>query len=137
MSHFELHPRLATDTLDAGETPLCALRLMNDARFFWALLVPRRANISESFELAVEERARLWQETDALGEFLKRECRADKINIAALGNQVPQLHVHVIARLQRDDAWPGPVWGVGRAQALSGDERERRLALLKRFIECL
>lgn len=137
MSDFSLHPRLAADTLAAGETPLCALRLVNDRRFFWAMLIPRRAGLVESFDLPAIESARLWQETQDLGRFLKRECRADKINIAALGNQVAQLHVHVIARHRGDDAWPGPVWGAGRAEALTPDERRERLARLVEFTATL
>lgn len=135
MGDFTLHPRLVADTIAAGDTPLCALRLVNDQRFFWAMLVPRRTDLIESFDLPEDESARLWQEVEALGRFLKRECRADKLNIGALGNQVPQLHVHVIARHRGDDAWPGPVWGTGQAQALEADERRARLSLLKRFTD--
>lgn len=132
---FALHERLAADTLFVASLELCELRLMNDARFVWALLIPQRDGIRESFELPRQERARLWQEVDQLGEFMMRHTGADKINIGALGNMVPQLHVHVIARAQGDDAWPGPVWGAGQAQPLEEDTRQTRLALLKRFAD--
>lgn len=132
---FALHERLAADTLFVASLELCELRLMNDARFVWALLIPQRDGIRESFELPRQERARLWQEVDQLGEFMMRHTGADKINIGALGNMVPQLHVHVIARTQGDDAWPGPVWGAGQAQPLTEDTRQTRLALLKRFAD--
>ncbi|WP_445619660.1 HIT domain-containing protein [Kushneria sp. Sum13] len=130
---FVLHERLAADTLFVASLELCELRLMNDARFVWALLIPQRDSIRESFELPASERALLWQEVDLLSEFMMRHTGADKINIGALGNMVPQLHVHVIARSQHDDAWPGPVWGAGQVQPLEDDTRQTRLTLLQRF----
>lgn len=130
---FALHERLAADTLFVASLELCELRLMNDARFVWALLIPQRDNIRESFELPASERALLWQEVDLLSEFMMRHTGADKINIGALGNMVPQLHVHVIARSREDAAWPGPVWGAGQAQPLEDDTWQARLALLQRF----
>ena len=130
---FVLHERLAADTLFAASLELCELRLMNDARFVWALLIPQRDGVRESFELPASERALLWQEVDRLGAFMMRHTGADKINIGALGNMVPQLHVHVIARSKEDAAWPGPVWGAGQAQPLEDDTRQTRLTLLQRF----
>ena len=112
---FELDPRLAGDTFVVGETPLSQLLLMNDARYPWLILVPRRADITEPFELSEADQAKLWQDSMRLGEAMKAHFAADKLNIAALGNQVAQLHVHHIARFHADDAWPGPVWGVGNA----------------------
>ncbi len=131
---FALHERLAADTIKVASLELCELRLMNDARFVWALLIPQRDNLRESFELPEHERARLWQEVDQLGDFLQHETDADKINIGALGNMVPQLHVHVIARHRNDEAWPGPVWGVGQAKPLDDHERQTRLMMLQRFV---
>jgi diadenosine tetraphosphate (Ap4A) HIT family hydrolase len=110
---FELDPRLAADTLVVGETPLCRVLLMNDARYPWLILVPRRGDVTEPFGLSESDQARLWQESMRLGEAMKVHFAADKLNIAALGNQVAQLHVHHIARFRTDYAWPGPVWGVG------------------------
>ena len=110
---FELDPRLAADTVLVGETPLNQVLLMRDARYPWLILVPRRSDVTEPFELSEADQAQLWQESMRLGEAMKAHFAADKLNIAALGNQVAQLHVHHIARFHTDDAWPGPVWGVG------------------------
>ncbi|MFC0337995.1 Diadenosine tetraphosphate (Ap4A) hydrolase [Kushneria avicenniae] len=128
---FALHERLAADTLAVATLDLCELRLMNDARFVWTLLIPQRDNIRESFELPEHERALLWQEVDQLSALMMRHTGADKMNIGALGNMVPQLHVHVIARTDGDAAWPGPVWGVGQGQALDDETREARLTMLQ------
>ena len=112
---FELDPRLAAETFLVGETPLNQVLLMNDARYPWLILVPQRSDITEPFELSEADQAKLWQESMRLGQAMQAHFAADKINIAALGNQVAQLHVHHIARFHADDAWPGPVWGVGSA----------------------
>ena len=112
---FQLDPRLAADTFLVGETPLSQVLLMNDARYPWLILVPRRSDVTEPFELSEADQAQLWQESMRLGGAMKAHFAADKLNIAALGNQVAQLHVHHIARFHADDAWPGPVWGVGSA----------------------
>ena len=112
---FQLDPRLAADTFLVGETPLSQVLLMNDARYPWLILVPRRSDVTEPFQLSEADQAQLWQESMRLGEAMAAHFAADKLNIAALGNQVAQLHVHHIARFHADDAWPGPVWGVGSA----------------------
>ena len=110
---FELDPRLAADTFLVGETPLNQVLLMNDARYPWLILVPRRGDTTEPFELSEVDQAQLWRESMRLGQAMKAHFAADKLNIAALGNQVAQLHVHPVARFHTDDAWPGPVWGIG------------------------
>ena len=128
---FELDPRLAAGTFSVGSTSLSRVLLMNDARFPWIILVPAREGVSEPFQLALSEQEALWRESMVLAKALKRYFEADKLNIAALGNQVSQLHVHHIVRFRNDDAWPGPVWGVGStvtyteaaAEALMGDLR--------------
>lgn len=112
---FTRDPRLAADTFVVGETSLSQVLLMNDARYPWLILVPRRCDVTEPFELSEADQAKLWQDSMRLGEAMKAHFAADKLNIAALGNQVAQLHVHHIARFHADDAWPGPVWGVGNA----------------------
>ena len=112
---FSRDPRLAADTFVVGETSLSQVLLMNDARYPWLILVPRRCDVTEPFELSEADQAQLWQDSMRLGEAMKAHFAADKLNIAALGNQVAQLHVHHIARFHADDAWPGPVWGVGNA----------------------
>ncbi|KXS39883.1 MAG: histidine triad (HIT) protein [Halomonadaceae bacterium T82-2] len=113
MTDFTLDERLAEDTHFLLDLPLCQVRLMNDARFAWLILVPRREAIVEVSDLSESEQARLWHEATRLGEALKAELGGAKLNLATLGNQVPQLHFHVIVRRRDDAAWPGPVWGVG------------------------
>ena len=112
---FARDPRLAADTFVVGETSLSQVLLMNDARYPWLILVPQRCDVTEPFELSEADQAQLWQDSMRLGEAMKAHFAANKLNIAALGNQVAQLHVHHIARFHADDAWPGPVWGVGNA----------------------
>ena len=125
---FALDPRLAADTFGVGELTLCRVLLMNDSRFPWLILVPRRDALSEIHELSAEERARLVEEAAFAGERLKALTGAKKINTAALGNMVSQLHVHVIARFEDDAAWPGPVWGVGKAAPYAPEAATRAAA---------
>jgi len=132
---FELDPRLAADTFLVGETPLCQLLLMNDARYPWLILVPRRGDITEPFELGEADQAQLWQESMRLGEAMKAHFAADKLNIAALGNQVAQLHVHHIARFHVDAAWPGPVWGVGSAVPYGDAARDALVGELRGVLQ--
>lgn len=128
---FELHPRLAADTLAVGRLPLCRLQLMNDARYPWLILVPERAGLREIHQLPPAERAQLIEEISACSQALEAVSRADKINVGALGNLVPQLHVHVIARRTGDAAWPGPVWGQGAAEPWDETARSTLLAALR------
>lgn len=115
MAKFLLHPRLATDCIDLGSLGLSRLLLMNDSRYPWCILVPERTELREVHELPDAEQIQLARESSRLSRFLAEEFRADKINIAALGNLVPQLHIHHIARYRDDASWPAPVWGVGEA----------------------
>ena len=108
---FELDPRLQADTWVLGDFPLCRLLLSKDANYPWLILVPRRSGITEAFELETADQAQLARETALVAQHLKAVVNADKINVAALGNVVAQLHVHVIARYTHDVAWPAPVWG--------------------------
>lgn len=108
---FSLHPQLAADTITVGDFPLSRLLLMNDSRYPWFILVPRRANIREIHELEHADRHRLLDESMQLSVALERIFHADKLNVAALGNMVPQLHIHHIVRYRSDPAWPKPVWG--------------------------
>jgi diadenosine tetraphosphate (Ap4A) HIT family hydrolase len=112
---FALHPRLAADTGFVADWPLCRVLLMNDARFPWLILVPRRDAVVELFDLTASEQQMLVAEASQAAKVLKNWAAADKTNIAALGNVVPQLHVHVIARKHTDAAWPSPVWCAGGA----------------------
>lgn len=108
---FTLHPQLAADTLPVGDLPLCRLLLMNNTNFPWLILVPKRANLRELFDLDANEYDELMQEIRMVAEKFSAHTQAHKMNIAALGNIVPQLHIHIIARFENDAAWPNPVWG--------------------------
>lgn len=119
---FTLDSRLEQDTQVLGDFPLCRLLLMNDAQYPWFILVPRCEEVSEIFQLRAEDQCQLWQEVSELAELLKDAFSADKMNVASLGNQVPQLHVHVIARRRNDAAWPAPVWGKHPAKPYTAEQ---------------
>jgi diadenosine tetraphosphate (Ap4A) HIT family hydrolase len=108
---FTLHPQLEKDCTVIGQLPLSLLLLMNDANHPWLVLVPQRAAKREWYELELTEQHQLLTEINSLAQFLQAHTGAIKMNIGALGNMVPQLHVHVIARFEHDIAWPAPVWG--------------------------
>ena len=112
---FVVNEQLAADTAFIADWALSRVLLMNDKRFAWLILVPRRANIGEIFELDEADRQILTSEFCRAGQHLKRLTGCDKINICAIGNQVSQLHIHVIARKTSDDVWPSPVWSRGFA----------------------
>lgn len=131
---FQLDPRLAADTVPVARLDLCEVRLMNDARFAWMVLVPQRGGLVEIADLTPSERTLLWHEVDRVGAALRVVAPCDKLNLGALGNIVRQLHVHVVARREGDPAWPGPVWGSG--PALSYGESTRNL-LADRLREAL
>lgn len=131
---FTLDARLAADTRPVAMLGLCEVRLMDDARFAWLVLVPRRAGLVEIADLPPADRARLWHEVDAAGAALRCATPCDKLNLGALGNIVRQLHVHVVARREGDAAWPGPVWGSG--PAVRYDERAR-MALIESVARAL
>jgi len=119
---FELHPRLAEDCIPMGRFPLCRLLLMNDANYPWFILVPARSDVREIYELGEEDQVRLIGESSHLSRQLAAHFHADKMNVAALGNMVPQLHVHHIVRYRNDPAWPGPVWGRVAARPYGPDD---------------
>lgn len=108
---FTLHPRLAADTLHLADLPLCRVLLMNDMHYPWLILVPRRRGIREIYELNAEDQQQLMRESTLVSQRMASCFQAYKMNIAALGNMVPQLHVHHIVRYENDAAWPAPVWG--------------------------
>lgn len=110
---FTLDPRLAADTVAIGDLALSSVLLMDDARFPWFVLVPRRAEISEITDLSPEDSALFWEEARITADVMLALARPDKLNVAALGNVVAQLHLHVVGRFRSDPAWPRPVWGVG------------------------
>ncbi len=112
---FPLDDRLASDTFVIGDLSLSRVLLMNDARWPWLILVPRREGLVELIDLELADQTRLMDEAGRAARFLKTHARVDKINVAALGNVVRQLHLHIVARVVGDPAWPGPIWGHGAA----------------------
>jgi diadenosine tetraphosphate (Ap4A) HIT family hydrolase len=128
---FVLDQRLLQDTVPVGDFPLSRLLLSNDSQYPWFILVPRRADISEVFQLSEADQAQLWSETNFLSQTLLRLFNADKMNVAALGNVVSQLHMHVIVRHKTDVAWPAPVWGKHPAVPYSADQSAAIIARLK------
>lgn len=128
---FALHPQLATDTIFLGDLPLSRVLIVNDANYPWLMLVPRRGEVVEIIDLDEVERAQLMTEIALVGRVLKSVTKCDKLNVAALGNIVPQLHVHLIARRTTDSAWPRPVWGAVPAVPIDPLDLERFEAALK------
>ncbi len=124
MTSFSLDEKLAADTAFVCDLPLSRVLLMNDARFPWLVLVPRLPDLAEINDLAASERGTLMEEIATCANILREVAPSDKINVGALGNIVRQLHVHVVARVEGDAAWPGPVWGSGTAKPY--DENWRR-----------
>lgn len=127
---WQLHPQLAEDTHPVASLELCDLRLMDDANYPWLVLVPRVADAVEMIDLDHAQRHRLTDEIDQVGRVLREVFRPYKLNVAALGNMVPQLHVHVIARAQDDPAWPTPVWGRVAARPYSMEQLAQRVKRL-------
>jgi diadenosine tetraphosphate (Ap4A) HIT family hydrolase len=135
LSAFQLDPRLDADTLPIRELKLCSLRLLNDSRWPWLVLVPRIEGACELHDLREDQQVALMREAAMAGRELKAITGAEKINTAAIGNIVRQLHVHVIARREGDANWPGPVWGYGVKVAYTKDAAEALIARLVREIE--
>jgi len=106
-----LHAQLEKDCFVIGRFSLCALLLLNDSRYPWFILVPQREGITEIHQLTAADQQQLMRESCLLAAWIEKEFNADKINVAALGNMVPQLHIHHIVRYKTDPAWPAPVWG--------------------------
>lgn len=131
---FTLHSQLAKDTVPLGDLPLSSVLLIDDRTYPWLLLVPRRRNVSEISDLGSVERAHLMSEITQVSDALKAETECDKINVAALGNVVPQLHVHIIARFKSDAAWPRPVWGQIPPARYAEEERADVVSRLRRRI---
>jgi len=125
MEQFELDKRLNADTFSVVPLGLCELRLMNDKRWPWLILVPRRAGLSEIHDMTPLDQTMLTFEAAIVSQALKSATRCDKVNTGALGNIVRQLHLHVIARNEGDAAWPGPVWGHGTREPYSDAEAQK------------
>jgi diadenosine tetraphosphate (Ap4A) HIT family hydrolase len=134
-SLWSLHPRLELDTVPVGDLPLSRLLVSNDASYPWLLLAPRRPGACEIIDLDESDQRQLMIEITRVSRALREITACDKLNIAAIGNVVPQLHIHVVARRRDDAAWPKPVWGAAPARAYDPAERERLIAALRREID--
>ena len=134
LAAFELNERLRADSVPVVALGLCQLRLMDDRRWPWLLLVPQRPDIEELFELRPLDQALLTFECNLVAEALKKITGATKVNVGALGNIVRQLHVHVIARHENDPNWPGPIWGYGAREAYGADEQT---ALIEKILKAI
>ena len=128
---WHLHPQLADDTHPVDSWPLCELRLMDDANHPWLILVPRVPDAVELIDLAAMQQTELMREIGVASRMLQRVFKPQKLNVAALGNLVPQLHVHVIARYQDDIAWPRPVWGMAAAKPYPPEALVQRIEALR------
>lgn len=131
---WTLHPQLDKDTTPLGDLPLSRVLVINDANYPWLLLVPRRPGVAEIIELDEVEQAQLMTEIGRVARALNEVTGCDKLNIAALGNVVPQLHVHIIARRKNDPAWPKPVWGVAPARSHDPGALDRFMTELRKLI---
>ena len=129
---WSLHPQLAQDTVPIGDLALARVLLAKDANFPWLILVPRRPGLIELIDLEENAQVQLLGEIAAAARALKSITECDKLNIAALGNQVAQLHLHVIARRHSDAAWPKPVWGAAPPTAYSPTIRDGLIGALRR-----
>ena len=130
-STFSLHPQLAADTVPVGDLTLCRVLLANDANYPWAILVPRLPALTEIIDLPENEQVQLLGEIASVARTLKAVTFCDKLNIAAIGNVVSQLHVHVVARRRSAAAWPKPVWGAAPATAYDPAARQRLIDALR------
>lgn len=128
MTDFLLHPQLAADTIEIGPLGLNALLLMNDRRYPWLILVPQRPQLTDLDELSPLDQTMMTFEMNEVSKALKAATGHMKVNIGALGNMVPQLHVHVIARHAGDASWPKPVWGQGKAEPYTQQQANAMIA---------
>jgi diadenosine tetraphosphate (Ap4A) HIT family hydrolase len=131
ISMFNLDERLQNDTVFIGQLPLCKVLLMNDSNYPWLILVPARNDMFEIYHLSSAEQMMLIEESSYVSQYLSDNFEADSMNVAALGNVVPQLHVHHVVRFETDIAWPGPVWGAHPTKAYPQDELKKRVEQLQ------
>ena len=134
LPEWSLHPQLDQDSVAVADLPLSRLLLSRDANYPWLLLVPRRPGASEIIDLGTAEQVQLMTEIDMVSRALRAVTACDKLNVAAIGNVVPQLHIHIVARRRDDAAWPKPVWGTVPGRAYDLAERGRFIAALRRKI---
>ena len=130
-----LDPQLTSDTIALGELPLCLILLMNDTQFPWIILVPMRESITESYQLTPSDQQQLHTESISLSTLLMNHYKGDKLNTAALGNIVSQLHLHHIVRFKTDPVWPKPVWGNIAAMPYTDEQLKQTCAELKGVFE--
>lgn len=128
---FELHSQLAADTVSLGQFRLSLVLLSKDANYPWVILVPKRENIREIYHMSEDDQTQLIRESSHLSEVMTSIYAPTKMNIAALGNQVPQLHVHHVARFDSDPAWPNPIWGAVESKAYDADSLAARVQRLQ------
>jgi diadenosine tetraphosphate (Ap4A) HIT family hydrolase len=129
--HFALHPQLEKDTYLIGSLELSEILLMNDSRYPWIILVPRIIDAIDITDLTAADRADFMEEINHIAKFMKQHFQPDRLNIAMLGNIVPQLHCHIIARYETDFAWAKPVWGIGDAVSYTEEQQEKTISLLQ------
>jgi diadenosine tetraphosphate (Ap4A) HIT family hydrolase len=135
MTDFVLHPQLEKDSKLVTELLLCSVRLINDVNYPWLILVPRVANISDVIDLSDAQQQTLWQESAIVSRALKHLFTPDKLNVAALGNMVSQLHLHHVVRYKNDASWPKPIWGQVLAKAYPDQQLAEQVKLIKTEIE--
>jgi len=135
MENFQLAVQLQKDGIEIGDFPLCRVLLINDSQFPWCVLVPRRKCVSEIYQLAEVDRQQLMTESCMLAETLHHLFKPDKINIAAIGNLVPQLHIHHVARYRDDKAWPAPIWGKFAPLPYSAAQSSARIVQLQAALQ--
>ena len=133
-SAWSLHPQLAKDTIDIGDLPLSRVLVIKDANYPWLLLVPRREGAVEIIDLDEVAQAQLMTEITRVSRAVKEITKCDKLNVAALGNIVPQLHIHIVARRTGDVAWPRPVWGVAPPLPHDAQEVQQFISAVRRKI---
>lgn len=134
MQEFQLDEALQRDCIEVGQLPLSLVLMMNDRQYPWFILVPKRADICEIYQLAAADQQQLAHESSWFGQALMSYFRGDKLNIAALGNMVPQLHLHHIVRFRHDCAWPKPVWGHSPAMPYSSGEAEEQVTAIAQIL---
>lgn len=131
----DIHPQLQQDCLLLGRFELCHLLLMQDANYPWFILVPDREGVSEVYQMSAVDQQSLTRESALLARVLSQQFHADKVNIAALGNIVPQLHIHHVVRYRHDAAWPAPVWGAAPARPYDAQQLQDVIAKIRPFLQ--
>ena len=132
---FVVDQRIEKDSILVTELELCQVRLQNDKRFPWLVLLPKVSALIEVHELTDAQQSQLMLESSKVAKVLKKITSCKKVNVANLGNVVSQLHWHVVARFENDDAWPGPIWGIGTAQSYSKEEQDKFVSRLLAELE--